>query len=184
MGRLSSRLTLIAMALLMGTTLLAGGQAKAATSPEEAQRTITEAKNIDPSVAHMFRDSAGYAVFPSVGKGGFVVGGAHGNGIVYDHGKAIGKSSITQLSVGAQAGGQSYSEIIFFETPEALEKFKRDDFSFSAQTSAVALKSGASANARYRDGVAVITFGEGGLMAEAGVGGQKFKYEAFATPPK
>jgi lipid-binding SYLF domain-containing protein len=184
MGRSVARLALVSMAVFVGSTLLIGGPARADTTPTDAQHTIAEAKRIDPGIAPMFRDAAGYVVFPSVGKGGFVVGGAHGDGIVYERGKPVGKAKMTQVSVGAQAGGQEYSEIIFFETPEALAKFKQSDYEFAAQTSAVALKSGASANAKYRNGVSVVTFGSGGLMLEAGVGGQKFHYETLPNPPK
>ncbi|RPJ35986.1 MAG: hypothetical protein EHM35_08900, partial [Planctomycetaceae bacterium] len=125
--------------------------------------------------------SAGYAVFPTVGKGAVGVGGAFGRGELIQGGRVVGYCSLTQASIGLALGGQAYSELIFFETPEALQKFKSGDYTFSAQVSAVALKSGASANAKYADGVAVFTMGEEGLMVEASVGGQRFSFQPVAV---
>jgi lipid-binding SYLF domain-containing protein len=133
----------------------------------------------DPLLSKLFEGAAGYVMFPNVGKGAVGVGGASGNGIVYEKGKTIGKAKMTQVSVGFQFGGQAYRELIFFENQEALDRFKKNKFEFSAQASAVAAKSGASANAKYTDGVMVYTAQKGGLMYEASVGGQKFKFTAF-----
>jgi lipid-binding SYLF domain-containing protein len=116
-------------------------------------------------------------VFPEVGKAGFIVGGAHGKGQVYEQGKVIGYTSITQGSVGLQIGAQAFSEIIFFKDKAALTAFKEGNYELGADASAVALDKGASAQADYSKGVAIVVFGEGGLMAGAAVGGQKFKYE-------
>ena len=91
----------------------------------------------------------------------------------------MGNTSLAQVTVGLQLGGQSYSEIVFFETAAALTDFKKGNFALAAQVSAVAAAAGASANAKYRNGVAVFTVAKGGLMYEASVGGQKFKYEPF-----
>lgn len=121
--------------------------------------------------------SEGYVVFPQVGKGGLVVGGAYGRGIVYDtNGVAIGYSDISQGTVGLQAGGQTFAEIIAFETARDLDRFKAGKFTFNANASAVALKSGAATTAKYTDGVAIFVDPIGGLMAEASVGGQSFTY--------
>ncbi len=126
-----------------------------------------------------FEDSAGYVIFPNVGKGGFIIGGASGNGVVYDNGTAIGMADLKKLNIGLQAGGQAIIEVIFFETDVDLERFKKGDFQFAAETSAVALKSGIAFNAKYKDGVAVFALPKAGLMADASVGGQKFNYKAF-----
>ena len=131
----------------------------------------------DESIKNLFNNSYGYAIFPDIGKGAVVVGGAGGNGAVYEKGKAIGTAKMVQVSVGAQVGGQAYREVIFFENKDALDRFKDNKFEFSGQVSAVALKSGASANAKYWEGVAVFTQEKGGLMAEASIGGQKFTYK-------
>ena len=128
----------------------------------------------------MYSQSAyGYAILPNVGKGALVVGGASGNGIVYEKGKMIGKAKMSQVTVGFQAGGQAYRELIFFESKEALDRFKANKVEFSAQVSAVAATAGASANAKYTDGIMIYTQQKGGLMYEASVGGQKFKYTKF-----
>jgi len=137
---------------------------------------IDEAVKSDPGLQKFFDEAAGYAVFPTVGKGGIGVGGAFGKGEVYEGGQLAGYCKLTQASIGLQLGGQSYTELIFFEMQAALDRFKSGNFAFAAQASAVALKSGASANAKYTDGVAVFTMGESGLMYEASVGGQKFSY--------
>ncbi|MCI0366096.1 MAG: hypothetical protein L0Y44_03460 [Phycisphaerales bacterium] len=115
-------------------------------------------------------------MFPTVGKGGAGVGGAFGRGVVYELGEIIGFTSLTQASFGLQLGGQTYSELILFDQP-ALQRFKRGEFSLSAQASAVAVTAGAAANARFQNGVMVFTLGQKGLMYEASVGGQKFSFE-------
>jgi len=150
----------------------------------EVQTSIKVAKDTDLGLQKFFDTAAGYAVFPSVGKGAFVAGGAFGRGELFQGGQKVGYCSLTQATVGLAAGGQEYLEIIFFETPEAVNKFKTGDLTFAAQASAVALKSGASANAKYGDNVLVFTLGETGLMVEASIGGQKFNYQPLgAVPP-
>ncbi len=141
--------------------------------------TIAAFKKTDPGIKKFFDGAVGIAVFPSVGKGGIGVGGARGSGELLVGGKAVGKCKLTQVTVGLQLGGQKYSEIIFFEQQKGVDGFRKGDFAFAAQVSAVALKSGASADAAYQDGVAVFTQAKGGLMYEASVGGQKFSFEAY-----
>jgi len=148
---------------------------------QTVRETVNLARQTDPGIQGFIDSSAGYAVFPTVGKGAVGVGGAFGRGELIQAGKLVGYCSLTQASVGLALGGQSYSELIFFETPAALEKFKSGDYTFAAQVSAVALKSGASANAKYSEGVAVFTMGEAGLMVEASVGGQKFSFRPVAV---
>ncbi len=146
------------------------------------QAAVDRAAKQDPGLTKFFNEAAGYAAFPSVGKGAVGVGGAYGHGELYQGGKLAGYCTLTQASIGLALGGQKYTELIFFETPAALERFKSGNFAFAAQASAVALKSGASANAKYADGVAVFTMGETGLMYEASIGGQKFNYQPIQTP--
>ena len=129
------------------------------------------------SLGVFFSDSAGYVIFPNVGKGGFIVGGASGNGAVYENGDLIGMADLKKLNIGLQAGGQAIIEVIFFETKTDLERFKENKFQFAAEASAVAVKSGIAFNAKYKDGVAVFALPKAGLMADASVGGQKFKYK-------
>ncbi len=132
----------------------------------------------DPSMADLFSSAHGYIILPNVGKGGLGVGGAAGNGTAHEGGALVGFAKMSQVTIGFQAGGQSYSEVIFFETKEAFERFKENKVEMSAQVSAVAAAAGASANAKYVDGVAVFTRTKGGLMYEASVGGQQFKFRA------
>ena len=143
----------------------------------EADKAIKALQNADSGLANYFSRAAGYAVFPSVGKGGLFFGAEHGNGIVYEKAKPVGEATVTEINVGAQAGGQSFYEVIFFETAEALANFKESNFEMSAKVSAVIAAEGASVNARYREGVMVFTLPRTGLMAQATVGGQKFKYK-------
>jgi lipid-binding SYLF domain-containing protein len=100
--------------------------------------------------------------------------------VVYEHGKRIGRSTLSQLTIGFQAGGQEYSEVVIFKDQAALDNFKKGKLKLNAQASAIAVKARASADLAYRDGVAIVTMGKGGLMYEASVGGQKFSFEADA----
>lgn len=145
-----------------------------------------------------FRTAYGYAVFPTIGKGGIGIGFAHGSGRVYAGGKHVGDTSMTQGTIGAQFGGQAYSEIIFFQDKRAFDEFTSGNFEFGAQAAAVAITAGASASAGttgtgagasgtrsaaataggYNKGMAVFTVAKGGLMYEATIGGQKFSYKA------
>jgi Las17-binding protein actin regulator len=146
-----------------------------------------------------FAKSYGYAVFPTIAKGGIGIGGAYGKGRVYAKGDYVGDTSVTQVSIGLQLGGQAYSQIIFFEDKHAFDEFTSGNFEFGAQASAVAITAGASAAAstagssagassskqnattttagtEYQKGMAVFTIAKGGLMYEASIGGQKFSY--------
>ena len=155
----------------------------AAWDPMQAQRekamveeTIAKFKEADASMKVFFDKAYGYVVFPGIGKGGFIIGGGHGTGWVYEQGTPIGRATLTQLTVGAQIGGQSYREIIFFKDQKTLDDFKQGNLELAAQVSAIIVKQGASKDASYSNGVAVFTMPTKGAMAEATVGGQKFKY--------
>jgi lipid-binding SYLF domain-containing protein len=142
-----------------------------------AADSVRQAEAADPTLHEVLAGAAGHAVFPNVGKGGLVAGGAYGKGVLYEKGEVVGYCDLTQGSIGLQAGGQAYTEIIAFSTREALDRFRSGNFAFGAQATAVALHSGAGRNAKYSDGVAVFTANERGLMAEAAIGGQKFSFE-------
>jgi len=146
---------------------------------KQAHHAKGELEQADPGLTRLFDGSAGYAVFATVGKGAVGIGGAHGSGVLFEKGTAIGKATLTQVTVGLQLGGQAYTEVIFFENAKSLADFKKGEFTMAAQVSAVAAAAGASANARYVDGVSVFTLAKGGVMAEASVGGQKFSYLPF-----
>mgnify|MGYP001815009198 FL=1 len=150
---------------------------KAQEAVAAAEEAIALFKEKDPSIQRFFDHAAGYVVIPTVGKGGLGIGGARGTGLLYENGEPTGKVTLTQLTIGFQAGGQAYSEFIFFEDDVALASFKRGNYELGAQASAVAITAGASADANYNSGVAIFTQAKGGLMYEASVGGQKFKVE-------
>lgn len=163
---------------------------------DEYDDTIAVFKKAGES-SQYFKTAYGYAVFPTIGKGGVGIGGAYGEGHVYEKGKYIGNATMTQLTVGFQLGGQAYSEIIFFQSQAALRDFTGGNFEFGAEASAVAITASAGAStsttgtsgsaaltqrdaktagAGYTKGMATFTIAKGGLMYAATIGGQKFKY--------
>ena len=168
----------------------------AAVRADEYDTTIQVFKEAGQS-AEFFKKCYGYAVFPTIGKAGIGIGGAHGKGRVYAGGKHVGNTSMTQLTAGLQLGGQAFSQIIFFQDKRAFDEFTGGNFEFGAQVAAVAITAGASAGAStagssagasggqhdaatvgaYHEGMAVFTVAKGGLMYEATVGGQKFNYQ-------
>jgi lipid-binding SYLF domain-containing protein len=167
------KLTMIAL-MLIAFGFNAYAQKDVSAKSAEA---IAEMKKTNDKIGKYFNSAYGYAVFPSIGKGGLGVGGATGNGTIYKGGAVVGDCKMTQVTVGFQAGGQSYSEVIFFQNAEAFNRFTGDKFEFSAQASAVAITEGGSVDVDYRDGILIFTHAKGGLMYEASVGGQKFKTE-------
>jgi lipid-binding SYLF domain-containing protein len=142
----------------------------------DAKEAKAEFIRVDGQMKSLFDNAYGYVIFPNVGKGAIGIGGAAGNGAVFQKGTLIGMAKLTQVSVGFQWGGQAYREVIFFETEADLNRFKEDKIEFSAQASAVAATAGAAANVKYTDGVMIFSQIKGGLMYEASVGGQKFKF--------
>jgi lipid-binding SYLF domain-containing protein len=152
-------------------------EAKRNTLMDESRDALHQMQTEDPTLQDFLNSAHGYVVFPSVGKGGLIAGGAYGRGIVYEQGNMIGYADLKQATVGAQIGGQTYSEVIALENKEAFDRFTSGKLTFSANVSAVALKSGAARAARYTDGVAVFVKPQGGMMAEASIGGQKFDYQ-------
>ena len=168
----------LVLALMPVSPLLAADtpEQQRAQARKEVPATVAAFKKADPGIDKFFAQSAGYVVFPKIGKVGFVVGGGHGIGEVFEGGKSIGTATTSFGTVGLQAGIQEFSEIIFFQNAATLDRLKKDKFEFTANASAVILKAGASASANYRDGVVVFTRASGGAMAEAAVGGQKFKF--------
>jgi len=174
-----------------------------AAGADKYDETITLFKNAGQS-ASFFDNAYGYAVFPTIGKGGLGVGAAHGSGRVFEHGKHVGNAKMNQVSVGLQAGGQAYSQIVFFEDERAFKEFTSGEFAFGADIGAVAITASASASAGskgtsagasggkkdasnvggYHKGVAVFTLVKGGAMYEAAVAGQKFKYKSLDAAKK
>jgi lipid-binding SYLF domain-containing protein len=181
---------------IIGALLALFAVLNAPARADDYSDTVALFKNAGAS-SKFFSNSYGYAVFPTIGKGGIGVGGAHGSGRVYAHGKYVGDTKMTQLTVGLQLGGQAFSQIIFFEDDRSFKEFTSGNFEFGAQASAVAITAGASASAgttggsagasggkkdaetagSYHKGMAVFTVAKGGLMYEAAIGGQKFSYK-------
>ncbi len=171
--------SLFALVLFASAMRLPAAEANLEAMKKSVAEAIKVFKKADSSLESCLQKAAGYAVFPEVGKGGLVFGGARGHGLVYEQGKLIGKVTLTQATFGAQIGGQVFRELVCFETPSALEALKKSTMEMSAQVGAVAAAEGAAQNAKYREGVLVFTRPVKGLMAEASVGGQKLKFEAI-----
>ena len=181
-----SALTLVTALLLMPLTAAA----------DEYSDTIEVFKKAGES-ASFFSNSYAYLVFPTIGKGGLGVGAAHGSGRAYEQGKYVGDVKMNQLSIGFQAGGQAFSEVVFFKDKRAFDEFIKGEFEFDATAQAVAITASATATAgtagnsagaaggkndaatagQYKKGMAVFTVAKGGLMYQAAVAGQKFKYK-------
>jgi len=159
--------------LFASTSVLAGWDANL---EKKARATVTSFQKTDASLSSFFDKAYAYAVFPKIGKGGLGIGGAHGTGVVFKDGKAVGKSKMTQLTIGFQAGGQAYKQIIFFQNKKAYDAFVGTNYEFSASASAVALTVGAAAQVAYSNGVAIFTHVTGGLMYEAALGGQQYRF--------
>lgn len=169
--KMKTKLTILTLFLFVCSV---GAFAQKDVSDKSAE-AIQEFKETNDKINKYFDSAYGYAVFPSIGKGGLGVGGATGNGTLYRGGQIVGDSRMSQVTVGFQAGGQVYSEVIFFEDKDAFDRFTGDNFEFAAQATAVAVTAGASFDVDYRNGILIFTHAKGGLMYEATVGGQKFK---------
>jgi lipid-binding SYLF domain-containing protein len=157
-------------------TAPSGPEAKAQLGRDVAT-ALAKAKVQDPGLQAFLDKAYAYAVLPNVGKGAIGVGGAYGRGEVFERGARIGYCDMSQATVGLALGGQTYTEIIAFENKAALDNFKNGRMKLAAQATAVALKAGASANAKYSDGVSVLTASPEGLMVEAAIGGQTFSFQ-------
>jgi lipid-binding SYLF domain-containing protein len=145
----------------------------------ECRQTMALYSQKDPGVDGFTKRSIAYVVFPGIGKGGLGIGAAHGTGVLFEKGEPVGKVTMNQVSIGAQAGGQEFSEVIFYNADKPLGELKLGKAELSGSLSAVALKDGAAAHAKFKNGIAVFTAAKGGLMLEASIGGQKFSYNAF-----
>jgi lipid-binding SYLF domain-containing protein len=165
---------LLAVLALAGTFATQGAEEK--PLGDQVKQAIQLFKSDDSKIVKLFESAYGYVVFPSIGKGAVGIGGAAGDGQVFEKGTLIGTARMTQITIGAQLGGQTFSEVIFFETKDALDAFRSSEWAMSAGVSAVAAAESASADAKYKNGVLVFTIAKGGLMFEASVGGQKFKF--------
>jgi lipid-binding SYLF domain-containing protein len=176
-------ITIAQLLLIVSASLIVNTASAQSSKDKKIMADCDSAKadflRTDPLLKNIFAAAYGYVILPNVGKGAMGIGGASGNGIAYEKGRMVGKAKMSQVTFGFQFGGQAYRELIFFENKEALDRFKANKVEFSAQASAVAATAGASANVKYTNGVMIYTQQKGGVMYEASVGGQKFKFTAF-----
>ncbi len=183
---LITNLIAISFVSIITGTLLAGWIPSVSETAEDKDAKITNSevskviahfKNHYPYLDIYFAKAYGYAVFPTVTKGGIGIGAAHGNGEVYEKGNFIGTADMIQVTFGAQFGGQQYSEIVFFKDKNTIDDFKANKVKLGAQASAIAATAGVSADAAYSEGVAIATLSKAGFMYEASIGGQKFTFK-------
>jgi lipid-binding SYLF domain-containing protein len=170
--------TLLGAALLLAgcTSPMAKDESDRATLASESSAAMDAFTNEDPTLQPLLDKAVGYAVFPEVGKAGFIAGGSYGKGEVFEKGVKVGYADITQATFGLQAGAQTFGELILFMTPEELNAFKGGEYKLAGNVSAVAIKAGAAGTADASKGVIAFVRTKGGLMAEASVGGQRFRY--------
>jgi lipid-binding SYLF domain-containing protein len=176
----SKKRAMVVMVLVMG--LMAGCSTGSVTKDEgdallkRAQASRQEWNKVDPELEGFAKKGYGYAFFPEITKGGLVLGGARGQGVVFEKGQHIGYADLTQMSVGFQAGLQDYRQLIVFENQSAMDKFKRNEIDFAANASAVYADQGAAAGAQFVDGIVVFVRPTRGAMAEASLAGQQITY--------
>jgi lipid-binding SYLF domain-containing protein len=142
----------------------------------QAQSTLQSMMSKDSTLRPTLDRSAGYAVLPNIGKGGLIVGGAHGRGVLYQNHQPIGYVELSQASVGAQAGAQSFAELVVFQNPADLQRMKNNAYTIGGNVSAVVLNAGAGASTQFQNGVAVFVEPHGGVMAEVSISGQRLKF--------
>lgn len=173
MARTVSRMIVLGAMLVAG---VAGAKDKGAQLQNDAAKAREAMLQKDPSVKPLLDQSAGYIIFPKVKEGGFIVGGAGATGVVFEHGQPVGQAKLSRVSLGAQVGGQKYSELIIFRDKAVLDKTKEGDMDLGAQASAIVLKSGGGASANFGDkGIAVVINPLGGAMVSAAVKGQRIR---------
>ncbi len=174
--RTTIRTTMIALAAGLAVGCAPMDTQEKETLVKEATASRQAWINTDPSIDGVTKKAYGYAFFPDVGTGGFIVAGSSGSGVVYEQGQHVGYAELTGGSFGLTVGGQKYSELIVFEHKAAMDRFKKSEMGFAANANAVIAKTGAGASASFVDGVAVLVRPLAGAMAEASLGGQKVKF--------
>ena len=165
--------------LILFITFISCGPGKsgdADTLMQDAMQAKTAMTQANANVQDLLSTSAGYAIFPNVGKGAYIIGGASGNGVVYENGAMIGYANLKQVDVGLQVGGKAYREILFFENQEDLNDFIDGEYELSGNATAVILEKGKSKTIKFQDGIAVATMPKAGAMIGVSVGGQRFTY--------
>ena len=168
---------IVAAALISGCSTAPKNEGDATKLSANADATLASYKAKDPSVQALLDKSVGYAVFPDIGKGGWVVGGSYGRGQVYEGGRMIGYADISEVSAGFQWGAQNFSELLIFMKQADFDKFKGGDFAVGANVSAVALTAGAAGTTDMTKGAIALVDVKGGMMAEAAIGGQHMRFK-------
>lgn len=181
---MSTRLYTILLVLVSTVMLGACSANDANLLHERSQASLSDFQNADGSLTPLLKSSYGYVIFPRITNGAIGIGGAYGQGEVYQNGKYVGYASVTQGSVGVQLGGQRYAELIMFRNETTFLNFSHNSLEFDARASAIAASAGAAATADYGKGVLVFTEQEGGLMFQAAIGGQKFKFTPQSPTPR
>ena len=176
------RFVLVLPVLLLGLSTASAKDTDKAALHQKVEQIKKDWQAKDPSFDATLKKAHAYAIFPEVGKGGFIVGASHGAGEVYEGVKLIGYSKMTQTTIGAQVGGQTFAEVILFRDQKALDRFKGGRFEGGAAATAIGGKKGAAKASKYKDGVAIWVLPLKGAMAEASAGGQKFAFEPLAEP--
>jgi len=179
-----NRSVLLSFAAMLGLFISAGcetapkGEVAKENLRDESQTTLRELQRLDPTLESFLKDNAyAYAIFPNIGKGGAIVGGAYGHGTVYQGGNFVGWAELNQGSIGLQLGGQTFTEVVVFKDKGTFNEWQhKGEWSAGASASAVALKSGAARNASFYDGVAYLVRPNGGLMVDLSIQGQKFNF--------
>ena len=182
------RTTLFSLSVVAALGFVLAGCSTEPKTPEgkanlhdDAVTALNRFDRADPSLKDLMNRSYGYAVFPTIGKGGAIVGGAYGRGEVYEQGRLVGYADVAQGSIGLQLGGESFSELIIFESKDALDRFKSGNFNLGANASAVAATAGAAGAVRFENGIAVFITKPAGLMGELSVSGQKFSFRPMES---
>lgn len=171
-----SLLAVAAMAMIGCESESGSYNSTAPSVQQRSQLALQEMQSKDAHLQDMMNNCVGYVIFPEVGKGALGVGGAGGSGVLYRNGQPVGTVTMSQLSLGPQVGGETYSELIVFQNEKALNRLMNDSLEFGAQASASVVKAGAAAGTQFDHGVAVFILPKGGLMAGASISGQKFNY--------
>lgn len=180
---MTQTLRMVATAVMISSLAFAGAEEKQKEAVKEAKETLEEFKEKDKELKKHLDKAVAYIVIPKVQKGGFLIAGGGGEGVLFDKGVATGRVKMSFVTFGAQVGGQSYSELVILSTSEALKSFKDAETEIEAGgTSAVAGNAGTTKNLEFKKGIAVVTMIRGGMMAEASTGGQKFEYIPFEKP--
>lgn len=180
-SRTIALLTALFAGLFAGCATAPATQAERQSLQTSARATLDEMIARNPAIQDTIRNAPGYAVFPSIGKGGVLVGGAHGRGILYERGVPTGFVSVEQASIGAQLGGQTFAQLLVLRTPQQVADVRAGRFTAGADLGVVVLTTGASARTNFNPNASVFVMPRGGLMVDVSVNGQRIKYQSFSA---